>query len=32
VDVELSRDELAEIEKLTADGIQVSGASPEGVA
>ena len=32
VDVELSGEDLAEIEKLTADGIQVSGASPEGVA
>jgi hypothetical protein len=32
VDVELSREDLTEIEKLTADGIQVSGASPEGVA
>jgi aryl-alcohol dehydrogenase-like predicted oxidoreductase len=32
VDVELSKDDLREIEKLTADGIQVSGASPEGVA
>ena len=32
VDVELTRDDLAEIEKITADGVQVSGASPEGVA
>jgi aryl-alcohol dehydrogenase-like predicted oxidoreductase len=32
VDVELSRDDLAEIERITADGVQVSGASPEGVA
>ena len=32
VDVELGEDDLAEIEKLTADHIEVSGASPEGVA
>jgi aryl-alcohol dehydrogenase-like predicted oxidoreductase len=32
VDVELSTDDLAEIEKLTADHVEVSGASPEGVA
>ena len=32
VDVELSQDDLAEIEKLTADHVEVSGASPEGVA
>jgi aryl-alcohol dehydrogenase-like predicted oxidoreductase len=32
VDVELTADDLAEIEKITADGVQVSGASPEGVA
>lgn len=32
VDVELSREDLAEIERITADGVQVSGASPEGVA
>ncbi len=32
VDVELTADDLAEIERLTADGVQVSGASPEGVA
>jgi aryl-alcohol dehydrogenase-like predicted oxidoreductase len=32
VDVELSPDDLAEIERITADGVQVTGASPEGVA
>jgi aryl-alcohol dehydrogenase-like predicted oxidoreductase len=32
VDVELTADDLSEIEKITADGVQVSGASPEGVA
>jgi aryl-alcohol dehydrogenase-like predicted oxidoreductase len=32
VDVELTQDDLAEIEKLTADHVEVSGASPEGVA
>lgn len=32
VDVELSAEDVAEIEKITADGVQVSGASPEGVA
>ena len=32
VDVELTADDLAEIEKITADGVQVYGASPEGVA
>ena len=32
VDVELSSDDLAEIERITADGVQVTGASPEGVA
>jgi aryl-alcohol dehydrogenase-like predicted oxidoreductase len=32
VDVQLSSDDLAEIERITADGVQVTGASPEGVA
>jgi aryl-alcohol dehydrogenase-like predicted oxidoreductase len=32
VDVQLSRDDLAEIERITADGVQVSGAAPEGVS
>ena len=32
VDVELTSDDLAEIERITADGVQVTGASPEGVA
>jgi len=32
VDVELSSDDLAEIERITADGVQVTGASPEGIA
>jgi aryl-alcohol dehydrogenase-like predicted oxidoreductase len=32
VDVRLSREDLDEIERITADGIQVTGASPEGVA
>jgi aryl-alcohol dehydrogenase-like predicted oxidoreductase len=32
VDVELTADDLAGIEKITADGVEVSGASPEGVA
>jgi aryl-alcohol dehydrogenase-like predicted oxidoreductase len=32
VDVRLSDDDLAEIERITADGVQVTGASPEGVA
>jgi aryl-alcohol dehydrogenase-like predicted oxidoreductase len=32
VDVELTADDLTEIERITADGVQVSGASPEGVA
>ncbi|KAA9161398.1 aldo/keto reductase [Amycolatopsis acidicola] len=31
-DVDLTRDELAEIERITARGVQVSGASPEGIA
>lgn len=32
VDVTLSAEDLAEIEKITADGVQVSGAAPEGVS
>lgn len=32
VDVALSADDLTEIERITADGVAVSGASPEGVA
>jgi aryl-alcohol dehydrogenase-like predicted oxidoreductase len=32
VDVELSADGLAEIERITADGVQVTGAAPEGVS
>ena len=32
VDVELGRDDLAEVEKITADGVEVSGAAPEGIA
>jgi aryl-alcohol dehydrogenase-like predicted oxidoreductase len=32
VDVELSADDLAEIERITADGVQVTGAAPEGVS
>jgi aryl-alcohol dehydrogenase-like predicted oxidoreductase len=32
VDVELTSDDLTEIERITADGVQVTGASPEGVA
>jgi aryl-alcohol dehydrogenase-like predicted oxidoreductase len=32
VDVRLSADDLAEIEKITADGVQVTGAAPEGVS
>ncbi|GAA4667307.1 aldo/keto reductase [Amycolatopsis dongchuanensis] len=31
-DVELTPDEIAEIERITARGVQVEGASPEGVA
>ncbi|WP_199755002.1 aldo/keto reductase [Amycolatopsis sp. WAC 04197] len=31
-DIDLSADELAEIDRLTADAVPVSGASPEGVA
>lgn len=31
-DLDLGADELAEIERITAKGIQVDGASPEGVA
>ncbi|HET8599425.1 MAG TPA: aldo/keto reductase [Segeticoccus sp.] len=31
-DVELTADELAEIERIVADGVQVTGAAPEGVA
>jgi aryl-alcohol dehydrogenase-like predicted oxidoreductase len=31
-DVDLSSDDLAEVERITADGISVEGASPEGVA
>lgn len=31
-DVELSEDDLAEIERLTSDGVSVEGAAPEGVA
>jgi aryl-alcohol dehydrogenase-like predicted oxidoreductase len=31
VDVQLSGDDLAEIERITADAVQVTGASPEGV-
>jgi aryl-alcohol dehydrogenase-like predicted oxidoreductase len=32
VDVQLSREDLDEIERITADGVPVTGASPEGVA
>jgi aryl-alcohol dehydrogenase-like predicted oxidoreductase len=31
-DVELTSDDLAEIDRLTADAVQIEGASPEGVA
>ncbi|MFD5246579.1 aldo/keto reductase [Amycolatopsis sp. NPDC058340] len=31
-DIDLTADELAEIDRLTADSVPVSGASPEGVA
>lgn len=31
-DLDLSADDLAEIERITAKGVQVDGASPEGVA
>lgn len=31
-DVELSRDDLGEIGRIVADGVEVEGASPEGVA
>lgn len=31
-DIELNRDDLAEIERITADGISIEGAAPEGVA
>lgn len=31
-EVEFSADDLAEIERIAADGVQVEGASPEGVA
>lgn len=31
VDVELSSDDLAEIERITAGGVSIEGASPEGV-
>lgn len=31
-DLELTDDDLAEIERITADAVQVDGASPEGVA
>lgn len=31
-DITLSDDELAEIESIAADGVQIEGASPEGVA
>jgi aryl-alcohol dehydrogenase-like predicted oxidoreductase len=30
-DIELTQRDVAEIERITADGVQVSGASPEGV-
>jgi aryl-alcohol dehydrogenase-like predicted oxidoreductase len=30
-DVELSDDDMAEIERIAAQGVQVEGASPEGV-
>jgi hypothetical protein len=30
-DIELTKDDLAAIDQITADGVQVSGASPEGV-
>jgi hypothetical protein len=32
VDVRLTEDDLAAVERITADGEQVVGASPEGVA
>jgi aryl-alcohol dehydrogenase-like predicted oxidoreductase len=31
-DVDLTEDDLAEIEKIVADGVSITGASPEGVA
>lgn len=31
-DIELGRDDLAEIERITADGVSIEGAAPEGVA
>jgi aryl-alcohol dehydrogenase-like predicted oxidoreductase len=31
-DIELTQDDLAEIERITADGISIEGAAPEGVA
>ncbi|HET7305663.1 MAG TPA: aldo/keto reductase [Segeticoccus sp.] len=31
-DVELTADEVAEVERVVADGVQVTGAAPEGVA
>lgn len=31
-DVELNQDDLAEIERITADGVSIEGAAPEGVA
>jgi aryl-alcohol dehydrogenase-like predicted oxidoreductase len=31
-DVDLTADDLARIERITAAGVQVDGASPEGVA
>ena len=31
-DIELSSDDLAEIDRITADGIQITGAAPEGIA
>ena len=31
-EVDLSADDLAEIERITADGMSIEGAAPEGVA
>lgn len=31
-DIELNQDDLAEIERITADGVSIEGAAPEGVA
>ena len=31
-DVELTSDDLAEIDRIAADGVQIAGAAPEGIA